>query len=57
MVQDALKAATRGKAISISLFYKKERQAYKSELLNSITQLENQHKQMCIKKSLQTTAD
>lgn len=50
MVWDALKAVVGGKMISISSFYKKETQAYKWELLNSITQLEKQHEQTCSNK-------
>lgn len=50
MVWDALKAVVRSKAISISSFYKKEKQAYKMELLNSIQQLKRRHKQTCSNK-------
>lgn len=44
---DAMKAVIRGKAIAITSAYKKEKQKYRSDLLQNIRQLEQQHKKSC----------
>lgn len=47
MVWDAMKAVIRGRAISITAHYKKEKQNHGEELLFSIKRLEQFHKKLC----------
>lgn len=47
VVWDAMKAVLRGKLISISSFYLKQKRQYKEELLSNIKKLENLHKATC----------